>query len=153
MDQGRLAGRVGDTAATWGKSGERSDIDDAAGLGPPKSRRESSREQEWSAEVRFENAIPNFGCQRIKFDEGNADVPPRVIDENVDSTKMVDYVFDAPINRSGLSLIELNGVAAPPGLSHRFNERARATSLAYIRNRNVRARSGKSFRNCLSNVA
>src|ERR1700688_2361299 len=95
MDQCRLARRVSDAAAPRSDTGERSDIYDATGFVPPKFRRQRPCEQKRSAKVCFENPIPNLRRQCIKLAERDADVPPGIVNENVDPPKLADYIFNA----------------------------------------------------------
>src|SRR5664279_589102 len=153
MDQRRLARRVSDAAAPRSDTGERSDIYDAAGLVPPKFRRQRPCERRWSAKVCFEIPIPNLRRQCIKVAERYANVPARIVDENVKPLKMTEYTSNASINRIWISLVELYGVAAPTSPSHPLNQFASTPRLTYVRNRNIHTRSGKSLGNCFSNVA
>jgi hypothetical protein len=108
--------------------------------------------RERPAKVRFEDAIPNFRRQRIELTEWDAHVPGRVVYENIDPSKVVDYVFAAQVDRFEVSLIELHGVALPASPSHRFDHCLSATNLTYIGNGNIGAGSSKSLGNCFSNV-
>jgi hypothetical protein len=153
MDQCRFAGRVSDAAAARGKSGERRNVDDPAGFMPPEFQCERAGEEKWSAKVRLEHAVPDVRCQRVEITERDAYVPRRVVDEDIDPSEMADYFFYAAVDRFGVALIELHGVAPPAGRPDRFDRRASATGIAYIRNGNVRAGAGKGRRNCFSDVA
>jgi hypothetical protein len=153
MDQCRLARRVSDAAAPRSDTGERSDVYDATGFVPSKFQRQRPCEQKRSAKVCFENPIPNLWRQCIKLAERYANVPPRIVDKNVKPPKMTEYTSNASINRFGISLVEMYGVAAPTSPSHPLNQLTSTPRLTYIGNRNIRARSGKSLGNCFSNVA
>jgi hypothetical protein len=152
MDHCRLARCVSDAAAPRSDTGERSEIYDATGFVPPKFRRQRPCKQKRSAKVCFENPIPNLRCQCIKLAERYANVLARIVDENVKPPKMTEHTSNASINRFGISLVELYGVAASTSPSHPLNHLTGTPRPTYIGNRNIRVRSGKSLGNCFSNV-
>jgi hypothetical protein len=99
------------------------------------------------------DTIPNLRRKRVKVSEGDADVPRRVVHEDVYPAEMAHYLLEAEIDRFGVSLIELHGVALAASASHRLHHRTSTTSLAYIGNGHIRAGGSKSLRNCSPNVA
>src|SRR5262249_32502871 len=153
MDQGRLTCRVCNTAATGGDSGKRRNVDDTAHSVAPKPWRERPRQQEWPTEVRLKDTIPNVRRQRIERSERNTDVPCGVVDEDVDSTEMADYLVDAGIDRFRITLIQLYGEALPAQLSHRVDRCIGATCFSHIGHGNICTRRGKSLHNRSPDVA
>ena len=99
------------------------------------------------------DTIPDLRRQRVKISEGDADVPCRVVHEDVDPAEMAHHLLKAEIDRFGVALVELHGVALPAGTSHRLHHRIGTASLADIGNGDIRAGGGKSLRNCSANVA
>src|SRR5262249_25405036 len=95
MDQCRLARRVSDAAALRSDPGERSHIYEATRFVSLKLSGKTSCEQERPSKVGFEDPIPNLRRQCIELAERDANVPPRIVDENVDSPEMADHVSHA----------------------------------------------------------
>jgi hypothetical protein len=153
MNQPGFAGRISDATAARGEAGKRSNVDDAARFVPPEFRCERPGEQERSAKVRLVDTIPNLRRKRVKVSEGDANVPRRVIHEDVDPAEMTNHLLKAEFDRFAVSLIELHGVALPASPSHRLHYRTSTASLAYIGNNDIRAGGSKCLRNCSPNVA
>src|SRR5262245_12819005 len=126
MDQCRLAGRVSDATAPRSDPGERRDIYDATGFVPLKLTGKASCEQKRPTKVGFEDPIPNLRRQCIEFAERDANVPPCIVDEDVDPPKMANHVFHAFIDRNRVALVKLDGLAAPMGFPQRVDNLASA---------------------------
>ena len=137
MDQGSLTGRVCNTAATGGNSGKRCNVDDTAHSVTPKPWCERARQQEWPAEVRLKDTIPNVCRQRVKRAERNTDIPSGIIDEDVDPPEVADYLVDAGFDRFRITLIQLYGEALPAQFLYRVDRRTRTTSFAHIGNGDI----------------
>ena len=99
------------------------------------------------------DTIPNLRRKRVKVSERDTDVPRRVVHEDVDPAEMTHHLLKTEIDRFGVSLIELHGVALPASTSHRRHHRIGTTNLADVGNGDIRAGGRKSLRNCSPNVA
>ena len=66
---------------------------------------------------------------------------------------MADDLLEAEIDRLGVALIELHGVALPASLSHCLHHGTGTSSLAYIGNGDIPAGGSKSLGNRSADVA
>src|SRR5262249_10463994 len=62
-------------------------------------------------------------------------------------------LFDAGIDRPGVALVELHGVALPAGLANRRQRRIGPPCVAYIGDDDIGAGAGKCLRNRLADVS
>ena len=113
---------------------------------PAKFSSKPSCQQKRPAKVCFEDAIPNVRRQCVQFAKRDANVPSCIVGENVDPPKMVDHISRALINRMGVPLVKLHGMAAPASLPQRLHDPAGTSRFSYVGNRNIRSGSGESLR-------
>ncbi|HSI02216.1 MAG TPA: hypothetical protein VLA02_16575, partial [Reyranella sp.] len=106
-----------------------------------------------SAKVGLVDTIPDLRRKRVEVREGDADIPRRVVHEDVDPAEMADHRLEAELDRFGISLIQLNGAGLTANPSHRLHYRTGTTSLADIGNGDIRAGGSKSLCDCAANVA
>src|SRR5262249_26525211 len=139
VDQRRLARCIGDAAPPGRQPGEGGDIDDPSRLMTPELYCKCSCEQVWPAQIGFEYTVPNIAVQRLQMGERDANVPCRIVHQDIQLAELSQDLADACLYGEGIALIELNGVGAPAGSPHRLSGCRCAFAAANIGESNVYA--------------
>src|SRR5215831_1062317 len=118
VDQARLAGGVGDAAPPGVEPGHRGDVDDAAGATLLEVRSSGAAHEVGAAQIGGEQSIPDLGIESLQIGEGNADVPRRIVDEDVETAVVLRHRLYRGGNGLGLGLVEGH---APRSATQRFH--------------------------------
>src|SRR2546425_6769452 len=81
-----------------------------------KMTRGGPRQQKRSAEVDLVDVVPEIGGEALEGSERDADVPARVVDEDVETAELGRGRVDDPRDRGRVPLVELDHGRAPPAL-------------------------------------
>src|SRR2546428_9596821 len=81
-----------------------------------RSTRGGPRQEERSAEVDLVDVVPEIGGEAIEVSERNADVPARVVDEDVEPAELRRGRVDDRRDRGRVPLVELDHGRPPPAL-------------------------------------
>src|SRR2546428_3980263 len=79
-----------------------------------KMTRGGPRQQKRSAEVDLVDVVPEIGGEALEVSERNADVPARVVDEDVEPAELGPGRVDDPRDRGRVPPVQLDPGRAPP---------------------------------------
>ena len=72
---------------------------------PPQLGREAAREQKRPAQSRLQH--PDFERQGIEIAKRYADVPARIVDQDIEPAEMTDHLAHAGVDRLRIPLVQL----------------------------------------------
>ena len=91
---------------------DRGDVDDAAAAVAGQRRGERPAEQERPPQVRLLDAVPGLGVELVELAERDADVPRRVVDQDVAAAEVLDHGGGGGVDGGLVALVELHQRAA-----------------------------------------
>src|SRR5207247_2549694 len=121
-----------DRAAGRLQSGDGGDVDDAPAALRAHGRGGGARELERAAHVRVKDPFPDLRRERVEVGERDADVPPGVVHEDVETAELARGARHGRLDRRRLGLVQLYAVRLAAELLHRAHGVVGALAIADV---------------------